>query len=144
QVLATDTAQQVLTITGISTTDAVEIITSKLTSVPDEDNVKNQLVPLVERLGHWPLAIELAGAELHRRVEQGDRINNAIEYLQQALDVQGVVAFDRPDLEGRRFSVAKTLEFTLNQLTEAERLCYTRLAEFGENEQIPLDQISGK
>jgi predicted acylesterase/phospholipase RssA len=144
QGLAADNTHQVIALGGIGALEAVEIVTSQLKSEPDEENYKDQLVPLVERLGSSPLALTLVGAELRRRVEQGDRIGNAIEYLKHALDVQGVAAFDRPGSTERNVSVAKSIALSLERLTEEERTLYTSLSDFEENEQVPLDVISSK
>ena len=143
QALATEIANRVMMIGGISSADAVEIITSKLKNLPiGDENLERYLVPLVERLGLLPLAVELAGSALRRRLEQGDRINSAVEYLQQALDVQGVIAFDRTESTERESSVKRTLELSLKQLTADEFFRYTKLARFKENEKIPLEAIS--
>ena len=144
QGLAAESADHLVSMQGIGTPEAVEIITSHLKSSSTDSEVHDQLVTLVERLGASPPAVELAGAELRRRVEHGDRTANAIEYLRQAIDVQGVVAFDTPGSEERSLSVAKSLNLSLDRLTEEERLRYSRLAEFDEHEQIPLAEISRK
>jgi predicted acylesterase/phospholipase RssA/MinD-like ATPase involved in chromosome partitioning or flagellar assembly len=142
--LAGESSATVIQLETMNTGEAVEILTSQLKASPHDIETQGQLAALVQRLGNSPLAVDLIGAELRRRVEQGDRITNAIEFLNQALDVQGVVAFDKPGTEDRRLSVAKTIALSLDQLTNDERTRYAQLAELGEGEEIPLEAISRK
>ncbi|MDT7777967.1 MAG: hypothetical protein QOC99_479 [Acidobacteriota bacterium] len=142
--LAAENAAQVVLIGEMETPEAVEFINSQIGSPPQDLRIQDQLATLVERLGNSALAIRLAGAELRRRVEQGYSPSNAVEYLKQALDVQGVAAFDTPDAQDRDLSVAKSIALSLDRLTEEERKRYVQLAEFDEFEEIPLEQIGQK
>lgn len=143
--LAAEGSAEVVLVGEMSTPDAVEFISSQLRTSSDDFEMQHQLAELVKRLGNVPLAIQLAGAELRMRVEQGERPASAVEYLKQALDVQGIVAFDAPGTRDRSLSVAKTVALSLDRLTEDERTRYAQLAEFEEeDEEIPLEWISRK
>jgi predicted acylesterase/phospholipase RssA/MinD-like ATPase involved in chromosome partitioning or flagellar assembly len=142
--LAAEGSAEVVLVGEMSTQEAVEIIKSQLRTSSDDFETQYQLAGLVERLGNSPLAIQLAGAELRMRVEQGERPASAVEYLKQALDVQGVVAFDTPGAQDRNLSVAKTVALSLDRLTEEERTRFAQLAEFENSHEIALEEISRK
>jgi WD40 repeat protein len=96
---------------------------------------------LAHRLGEWPLMLELARDNLHLRVKRGDTLSGAIAYLNQALDKKGVRVFDRRNSVERRQSVARTIEVSLDLLTDGENERFLELAIFPEDTTIPLNTI---
>ncbi len=138
-------AAEVVQVGEMTTAEGVEFICSQLRVPPEvlleDSEMRHQLTRLVERLGNSPLAVQLAGAELRTRVEQGERPSRAVEYLRQALDVQGIVAFDAPGAHDRGKSVAQTVALSLERLTADERTRYTQLAEFEGDGPIPLEWV---
>ena len=142
--LASESASKTFIISEVDEDRAADLITSQLEFPLTDGTSQRQLATLVQRLGYSPLAIQLAGAALRRRVEQGDDVTGAIDYLVQALMVQGVLAFDVPGTTDRNLSVARSLAGSLEQLTTEESTRFARLAEFDENQQIPLESVSRK
>jgi predicted acylesterase/phospholipase RssA/MinD-like ATPase involved in chromosome partitioning or flagellar assembly len=142
--LTAEGSAEVVLVGEMSTADAVEFFRTQLRASLEDFQTQYQLAELVERLGNMPLAIQLAGAELRMRVEQGENPSSAVEYLKHALDVQGIVAFDAPGTQDRSLSVAKTIALSLERLTEDERTRYAQLAEFDDDDTIPLEWISRK
>jgi WD40 repeat protein len=96
---------------------------------------------LARRLGEWPLMLELARDNLHLRMKRGDTQSGAIAYLNQALDKKGVRVFDRRCGIERRQSVARTIEVSLELLTDEERERYLELAIFPEDTSVPLNAV---
>ena len=114
---------------------AIEMLTRGLERTPAN------LAPfavLAGRLGCWPLMVELASRTLRRRVEMGDTLENALHYLERALDRRGAKAFDRADAEERNQAIGKSIEVSLALLSEDERKHYIELAAAPEDVEIPL------
>jgi WD40 repeat protein len=115
--------------------EAVQLLISRLPNVPAD------LTPfrrLAQRLGAWPLLLELAGSALWARVERGEPLAAALHAIHKLLDKRGVVAFDQRDAQERHQAVATTLALSLNLLSPEERTAYTDLAVFPEDVDVPL------
>jgi WD40 repeat protein len=97
---------------------------------------------LAKRLGGWPLLLGLTAAALRNRLGSGDTLNGALNYLQKKLDKQGVVAFDQRNSTERNQAITKTIEVSLELLTQHERDRYHEVALFHEDTDIPLQPIS--
>jgi WD40 repeat protein len=97
---------------------------------------------LTRRLGEWPLLLELANASLRQRIERGDSVTGALQYVSQKLEQQGVTAFDQRNAQARSRALTRTLELSLSQLEAAERVRYDLLAIFPEDLNIPIRQAT--
>jgi hypothetical protein len=97
---------------------------------------------LSKRLGEWPLLLELAGKVLHYRLECGDTLENAIQYLNMVYEQKGVLAFDAKNATERNQAVAKTIAVSLDLLKASERQYYMELAIFPEDTEVPFATIS--
>jgi WD40 repeat protein len=118
--------------------EAVQMLTFRLPHLPLD------LVPfraLADRLGRWPLLLELAGATLMHRIGRGDTPDGAVSYLNTKLDRQGVVAFDNRNATERHQAIAKTLEVSLDLLDQPDRQHVTQLAIFHEDTDVPLEMV---
>ena len=93
---------------------------------------------LAARLGEWPLLLELANAQLRRRVDKGDTLTGAIAHATQRLQRDGVTAFDLRRAEQRQEAVARTMQLSMDLLDPGEADAFTRLAVFPEDVEIPL------
>jgi WD40 repeat protein len=93
---------------------------------------------LVARLGEWPLAIRLAGSAMRRRIERGDTVRNALDYLSRALEKRGITAFDAERASDREDAVARTVGASFELLPpDAQQRC-GELAVFPEAAAIPI------
>jgi WD40 repeat protein len=97
---------------------------------------------LTRRLGEWPLLLELANASLRQRIERGDSVSGALQYVSQKLEQQGVTAFDQRNAQARSRALTRTLELSLNQLEAPERVRYDLLAIFPEDLNVPVRQAT--
>ena len=95
-------------------------------------------LPLVTRLGLWPLAIKLAGSAMRQRIQRNDSPARALDYVKRALDKRGITAFDRNDVDDREDAVARTVGASLALLDGAEPQRCIELAVFPEDKAIPL------
>ncbi|MBN2003977.1 MAG: CHAT domain-containing protein, partial [Anaerolineae bacterium] len=93
---------------------------------------------LAARLGEWPLLLGLANGALRARIDRGQSLDDALAWVNRALDKRGLTAFDARDAEARNQAVTLTLGVSLDLLTADERARYTELAVFPEDVDIPL------
>lgn len=98
---------------------------------------------LVARLGAWPLPIKLAGSALRLRVERGETVDRALDYVARALAKRGITAFDREETAERGDAVALTVGASLDLLANEERRRCAELAIFPEDVAIPLGAAAG-
>ncbi len=97
---------------------------------------------LADHLGQWPLLLKLANGTLRDRVYKNrERLSSALNYVDHALAQHGVTAFDIDNPEARDQAVTRTIEMSLELLSEAERSRYNELAIFPEDVNIPLSAL---
>jgi WD40 repeat protein len=103
---------------------------------------ERDLQQLAGRLGEWPLLLKLANAALRDRVQtSGQSPAAALAYVNRALDKRGFTFFDARDPVARHQAVARTVDLSIERLTETERARFTELAVFPEDVTIPLTTI---
>jgi len=102
------------------------------------DHKELLLRALAGRLGEWPLLLGLANGALRARVELGQTLDDALAWVNRALDKHGLTAFDARDAEARDQAVALTLGVSLGLLNVEQRARYTELAVFPEDVDVPL------
>jgi len=122
----------------MTSSEAVQLLTTRLDPPPRD---LTPLRKLAQRLGEWPLMLELAGAALRHRIARGDTLEGALDYVNRALDKRGTVAFDQRNATERHQAIAKTIDVSLEFLTEDERGCFLELAIFPENTDVPLTAV---
>ncbi|HYE76193.1 MAG TPA: tetratricopeptide repeat protein, partial [Blastocatellia bacterium] len=123
------------------TDEAVALLTSQLHLTPDEAAM---FAPFTERLGQWPLALRLANAQLRKLMSQGISAREALEYMNQALNKLGVLAFDQPNVPDGDESVARSMALTMNHLSEEERERYAQIAFFPPEETITAAKLAAR
>lgn len=82
-------------------------------------------VAIATRLGHWPLLLELANAALRRQIVLGDTLDSGLEHLRNAYKRKGATAFDPSDAEARNDAIQKSVEVSLELLSNSERDRFT-------------------
>jgi WD40 repeat protein len=101
-------------------------------------NLEEALRLLAARLGEWPLLLKLVNGALRNDVDNNQTLPDALAYVNKALDKRGLTAFDARNPVERDQAVAKTLDVSLELLSEDERSRYGELAIFPEDVNIPL------
>ncbi|MGZ5185983.1 MAG: TIR domain-containing protein [Caldimonas sp.] len=97
------------------------------------------LAELATRLGEWPLLLKLVNGALRERVNAGGQsLAAALAFVNKALDKRGLTFFDARDSGSRHRAVAQTLDLSLAQLGDAERIRLDELTVFAEDQVIPL------
>jgi hypothetical protein len=119
--------------------EGTELVRSGLLTT---NNYQLQLSRLAIRLGEWPLLLKLVNRALYHRVTNaGQPLQQAIEYINAALDNKGLTSFDVRDATSREQAVAKTLGVGIDLLAENERERYAELAVFAQDADIPLSGL---
>lgn len=118
--------------------EATSMLTVRLPRLPRDPML---LRSLADRLGRWPLLLELAGASLALRIQRGDDVEGALGYLHTKLDRQGVLAFDNRNATQRSQALAKTIEVSLEVLEPDDRGHAGELAILPEDVDVPLDVV---
>ena len=67
---------------------------------------------LANRLGRWPLLLDLAGSVLRLRMAFGDTVEGALNYINHALDKKGVFSLDQANPSDRHQSMNRTIEIS--------------------------------
>lgn len=122
---------------AMTSSEAVALLGAGL---PGESSAK--LAALAARLGEWPLLLTIVNGQLRKLVtEDGLPSAEALREVGEALDAEGLTAFDREDVESRNRAVARTLSASLQRLSETERRRYEELAVFPEDRDVPLSVL---
>jgi predicted acylesterase/phospholipase RssA/MinD-like ATPase involved in chromosome partitioning or flagellar assembly len=124
---------------SLSQEDSMRILTAKLTIQPDTES---NLLGLIERIGKHPLGLRLANKQIRNRVEQGDSLDKALDYLNQRLEKFGILAFDQFTPADYDRSIVRSLSLSLDMLSERERELYQHLAQFPAGEPATLEAIT--
>jgi WD40 repeat protein len=132
--VATNTHRVIVDV--MSSSEAQAMLCTRL-SISIHD--KRHLRRLAHHLGEWPLILELANAQLRRRVEKGDTLPGAIDYLYLKLEKQGILAFDLKHATDRQEAISRTIDLSLEMLSPEEAELFTFLAVFPEDIDIPLE-----
>ena len=96
---------------------------------------------LAERAGRLPLLLELMAGGLRQRVQKGDSLDGALAYLNQALDEDGVVAFDVRNAQARSQAIEKSIAASLRLLSAAEEERLRQTAIFPQDADVPLATV---
>ena len=87
--------------------EALQLLFARTGTPPTESEPFRSLV---SRLGQWPLLIKLAGSAIRQRIDRGDTLDNALDFVVRTLDKRGITAFDREQASGREDAVRRTVE----------------------------------
>jgi hypothetical protein len=139
--LAVQTQAQATAVDRMKADEAVQMLGAGISPVPSQDQ-KSALRAIATRLGHWPLLLELANAALRRQIVLGDTLDSGLEHLRNAYKRKGATAFDPSDAEARNDAIQKSVEVSLELLSNSERDRFTQVAIFHEDIDIPLPEVN--
>jgi WD40 repeat protein len=124
--------------------EALALLTIGISSV-DKDPLTSRLSDFAEKqLGGWPQPLKLANGFLRRRVSLGQRLEQAVDDLEEALKVRGAsTALRRTEgVEGRRSTLGGTIGLSLNQLSASEQQRCKELAVFAPAAAVTLESVA--
>jgi Flp pilus assembly protein TadD len=137
--ILTSVSAEAVWVGNLTVEESVALLTAQLNLPPQE---AARFTAFAERLGQWPLALKLANGQLRKLLSQGVGVEGALDYLNQALNKLGVLAFDQPNVPDSDESVARSVALTLDHLPEAERERYAQLAFFPPDEVITTRRVA--
>ena len=131
--------QQRAEVAEMTSDEAIRMLTAPLTQAPP--NLARRR-GLTARLGEWPLLLELAAGVLRQRLARGGAADDALAFLNTALDHRGATAFDQRDATARNQAVTRSLGISQELLRPDEQRRYRELAIFPDDTAIPLTALS--
>jgi len=118
--------------------EALRLISSGL----PQDQVAREradLTKLAARLGEWAQLLKIVNGFLRDRVVKAyEPLSVAIAGANRRLGAKGFVAFNPRDESDRTKTVARTIEISLDLLSETERARFVELGVFPEDAEIPV------
>ena len=138
--LAVQTQARATAVDRMKADEAVQMLGAGICPAPSQE--KSALRAIATLLGHWPLLLELANAALRRQIALGDTLDRGLEYLRTAYERKGSTAFDPSDAEARNDAIQKSVEVSLDLLSNSERDRFTQVAIFHEDIDIPLPEVN--
>jgi hypothetical protein len=131
-------ATEMVPVEEMTVEEAAALLTMRLEPPPADEG---PFLALADRLGQWPLMLELAESTLRQRLKRGDSLDGALAYLNQALDEEGLVAFDQRNAEQRNQAIANTIAVSLRPLSPEQKGRFVELAIFAPDVDIPLSAL---
>ena len=130
---------QRISVDAMQQQEAVQLLRAGVDGVPPSASENEALQKLAARLGEWPLLLKLANGVLRKQVLRNKQtLQDALAYVNQALDEHGLTAFDARNAQYRNQAVAQTLGVSFGLLSKEEYACYRELAVFPNDVAIPL------
>jgi WD40 repeat protein len=102
------------------------------------ESKEEELRQLASRLGEWPLLLKIVNRQLQELAKEGLTVEEALQEVREALEAEGLTAFDNTSSESRNRAVAGTLDASLSALSRQERDLFSQLAIFPEDVDMPL------
>ncbi len=128
-----------ITIDEMTEDQSITLLTSRLLSTPSDVAAVRKLSC---DLGEWPLLLRLASSLWVERVQRGESVDKALDYVAQTLEKRGVTGFDRYDATERNDAVTRTITVSLERLSQQDQLYFTELAIFPEDRLIPISAVT--
>jgi WD40 repeat protein len=122
--------------------ESVELLIAGIVPSPREFTSYRKLA---ERLGEWPLALELANSALRAYIGMGEPAPGAVDLLTQDLIEEGVAVIRRTDTDELNRSIIGTIHISLRLAAKhhAEAVeQYRALTIFPEDSDVPLRTVS--
>jgi hypothetical protein len=135
-VLPTNAQSQI--VDAMQPDEAVQLLSSGLQTEAFNTTEMQALRALVARLGEWALLLKLANSVLRDRVVRGEKLVNALAYLNRALNKRGLTAFDAQNTQARDAAVSATLRVSFDLLQKEQFARYQEIAVFPEDVDIPI------
>jgi tetratricopeptide (TPR) repeat protein len=106
----------------------------------DAKMIRTRLLELAERVGEWPLLLNIFGGALRREIEgRKSSLANALRLIHQRIKQAGLSAFDTRNPKDRNQALAVSVKISLQPYQKAERRRLLELAIFPADQAIPED-----
>ncbi|MGZ3646889.1 MAG: TIR domain-containing protein, partial [Ktedonobacteraceae bacterium] len=117
---------------------AVQLLCAGLDDTSRSVEETRELYRLAARLGEWPLLLTLVNSALREKIDRGQHLRDALNYINKVLERRGLTAFDAQNAHERSQAVSKTFDVSFDLLSANDRLRFMELAIFPEDTDIPL------
>ncbi|TWU07896.1 TIR domain-containing protein [Stieleria varia] len=123
-----------------------EMQLSEATMMLSQD-VASEVTPalkqLAQRLGEWPLMLELARAALRSRMRppKNESFETALRHVDKLLERRGIKGLKVADNASRQASISATMDISLENLDASDRQAATELAVFAADLEIPQSAL---
>ncbi|MCA9907982.1 MAG: TIR domain-containing protein, partial [Anaerolineae bacterium] len=122
-----------ISIAEMESNEATALLAKYLPETIDVRAADAKLRALAERLGEWPLLLNIVGITLREQVVIHHRtLENALAYVDEGLDEEGLTAFDRNNV-GRSAALEATMRVGLRGLSEDEQQRLFELSIFADD-----------
>lgn len=133
-----DIRSQLISVDEMAESSAVELLLAGIEIRPID---LQSVGMLVQRLGYWPLMINLANGVLRRRLEGGQSLDSALKWLNRAIEKRGVTAFDTSSVKDRNRAIESSIEVSLELLDPDAQQRLEEVGIFIEDVDIPLSAL---
>ncbi len=123
----------------MAVSEALDLVTFDLAVEPSDSEPYRQLV---QRLGSWPLLVNLIHSALRARVARGAPTPAALSSVVESLDRRQLTAFDAKNPHDRNQAAAASVALSLELLATADAAGWAELAIFPEDTPIPIDTLA--
>ena len=127
-----------VTVNEMQTGEAAEMLVKWLAAPPDNLPTLHELA---QRLGEWPLLLQMVGGELRVLMDTGRSLDQALEHVSRRLDKRGFTYLDRTNEDDRNHAVSINLDASLEHLPEEWRARFIELAIYREDTNIPFSSV---
>ncbi|MEM8961085.1 MAG: NB-ARC domain-containing protein [Acidobacteriota bacterium] len=136
-----DSAHLVL-IDKLAPNEAFEVLTADLD--PEAITTHRSRIETLanDQLRRWPLLLRLVNSQLRRQVNRRRKLTDALSLVEGSLKRRGLDAFDETRSQSRNDAVSRTIEVSLELLSEGDRERFVELSIFPEDIDIPLDTVN--
>ena len=121
----------------MSTDQAVEMLLAGIEPPAD----RTPFHRLAQRLGEWPLMLEIANGMLRQRIALKNTPDKAVDYVARVLEKRGVHGIQRENDAARKRSAEDVLSASFEMLSASDRERLYELAIFREDSDIPLPSM---
>lgn len=129
---------QKIKVDAMANDEAIMLLASGI-QYRDHKGEEPALHALAHRLGEWPLLLKLVNSALRDQIENtNSTLDEALAYVNEALDRRGLTHFDARNRADRSQAVAQTISVSLELLHETEAERYAELAVFPKDVDVPL------
>lgn len=136
--VVTDLNATHISVDEMTADQSVQVLVSRLKTTPDD---LTPLHALARRLGEWPILLKLVASQIRERVERGDTLKGALDYIHRALDKRGGGVFDSANPVARDKAIETTVGASLDFITAQDRRRCIELSVFPQSRPIPLSAL---
>ncbi|RMF05220.1 MAG: hypothetical protein D6773_05430, partial [Alphaproteobacteria bacterium] len=140
ETIAAEAAEQIIT-SEMLPAEALQLLINRLPDeyqpADDDTESREALTQLAHRLGEWPLLLGIIGGELRVEVLRTKALAEALAYVNEGLDEEGLTAFDRDSESDRNAALEASMNASLRRFSHDERRRLYELAIFREEAAVP-------